>query len=154
MSIKKLKKAGLKITNQRMTVLDYLSGADEHHLSAEDIFRDLRLNGADVGQATVYRVLNQLEKAGMLERHHFEGSKAYYELKSKDHHDHLVCLRCGKIVEFFDPFIEQRQKEIAEQYGMQLSHHHLYMFGYCSDPNCRLNTPVIIRSSIACDVCL
>ena len=74
MSIKKLKKAGLKITNQRMTVLDYLSDADERHFSAEDIFRDLRFNGADVGQATVYRVLNQLEKAGMLERHHFEGS--------------------------------------------------------------------------------
>jgi Fur family ferric uptake transcriptional regulator len=74
MSIKKLKKAGLKITNQRMSVLDYLSDADERHFSAEDIFRDLRLNGADVGQATVYRVLNQLEKAGMLERHHFEGS--------------------------------------------------------------------------------
>ena len=138
MSIKKLKKAGLKITNQRMTVLNYLSSTNEHHLSAEDIFRDLRLNGADVGLATVYRVLNQLEKAGMLERHHFEGSKAYYELKSKDHHDHLVCLRCGKIVEFFDPFIEQRQKEIAEQYGMQLSHHHFYMFGYCSDLDCRL----------------
>ncbi len=139
MSIKKLKKAGLKITNQRMTVLNYLSSTNEHHLSAEDIFRDLRLNGADVGLATVYRVLNQLEKAGMLERHHFEGSKAYYELKSKDHHDHLVCLRCGKIVEFLDPFIEQRQKEIAEQYGMQLSHHHLYLFGYCSDLDCRLN---------------
>ncbi len=140
MSIKKLKKAGLKITNQRMIVLDYLSGANERHLSAEDIFRDLRLNGVDIGQATVYRVLNQLEKAGMLERHHFEGSKAYYEMKSNDHHDHLVCLRCGKIVEFFDPFIEQRQKEITEQYGMHLSHHHLYMFGYCSDPDCRLKS--------------
>ena len=138
MSIKKLKKAGLKITNQRMTVLDYLSDSDERHFCAEDIFRDLRLNGADVGQATVYRVLNQLEKAGMLERHHFEGSKAYYELKSKEHHDHLVCLRCGKIVEFFDPLIEQRQKEIAEQYGIQLSHYHLCLFGYCSDPDCKL----------------
>ncbi|ACQ92823.1 ferric uptake regulator, Fur family [Tolumonas auensis DSM 9187] len=136
MTINKLKSAGLKITNQRVIVLNYLFNTQERHLSAEDIFRDLRLNGEDVGQATVYRVLNQLEEAGMLERHYFDGSKAYYELSSNSHHDHLVCLHCGKIIEFFDPFIEQRQQEIAEQYDMKLSHHNLYMFGYCLNPDC------------------
>ena len=106
------------------------------HLSVDEIFKDLQLNGKYVGLATVYRVLNQLEEAKILERHHFASGKAFYELSSKTHHDHLICLRCGKITEFLDPFIEQRQQQIAEQHGLTLSHHSLYLFGYCIDPCC------------------
>lgn len=118
-----------------LTIIDFGVGVKNDRKIAEWVIglsRNQRSYNPEMGGR------NTPKYAGMLERHHFEGSKAYYELKSKDHHDHLVCLRCGKIVEFFDPFIEQRQKEIAEQYGMQLSHHHFYMFGYCSDLDCRL----------------
>jgi Fur family ferric uptake transcriptional regulator len=90
----------------------------------------------DIGLATVYRVLNQFDDAGILIRHHFEGGKSVFEISHKEHHDHLVCLRCGKVVEFEDPVIERRQLEVAEHNNMKLTHHSLYMYGECNDENC------------------
>jgi Fur family ferric uptake transcriptional regulator len=133
---KELKKAGLKVTLPRLKILEILQQPNNQHISAEDVYKILLEQDEDIGLATVYRVLNQFDDAGILIRHHFEGGKSVFEISHKEHHDHLVCLRCGKVVEFEDPVIERRQLEVAEQNNMKLTHHSLYMYGECNNENC------------------
>lgn len=123
-----LKKAGLKVTLPRIKVLSLLENADEHHMSAEDVYKALLESGDDVGLATVYRVLTQFETAGLVLRHNFEGGHAVFELAKDEHHDHMVDVDNGKVIEFFDPIIEQRQKEIAEEHGYELVDHSLTLY--------------------------
>lgn len=130
-----LKKAGLKVTLPRLKILQILEKAAEHHLSAEGIYRELLDSGEDIALATVYRVLTQFEEAGLIIRHHFEGDLAVYELDHGDHHDHLVCVKCGAVEEFIDNVIEQRQQEIAKQAGFSITDHSLNIYGICK--NCR-----------------
>ena len=133
---KELKKAGLKVTLPRLKILEILQAPDNQHISAEDVYKILIEQGEEIGLATVYRVLNQFDDAGILNRHHFEGGKSVFEISHKAHHDHLVCLRCGKVVEFEDELIEKRQEEVAKQNNMSLTHHSLYLYGECNDPEC------------------
>ena len=126
-----LKKAGLKVTLPRLKILQILEKAQEHHLSAEAIYRDLIDSGEVIGLATVYRVLTQFEQAGIVVRHHFEGDLAVFELDHGEHHDHLVCLQCGYVEEFIDEVIENRQSEIAKQSGFLMSDHSLNIYGVC-----------------------
>jgi Fur family transcriptional regulator, ferric uptake regulator len=126
-----LKSAGLKVTLPRIKVLEIFRTAETRHLSAEDVYHRLVGQQAEVGLATVYRVLTQLEEAGMLARNTFNAGKAVYELNEGTHHDHLVCLACGRTEEFNDPTIEKRQKAIAESFGFTLRDHHLALYGYC-----------------------
>ncbi|MDG1122552.1 MAG: ferric iron uptake transcriptional regulator [Glaciecola sp.] len=137
---KELKKAGLKVTLPRLKILEILQQPNNQHISAEDVYKILLDQDEDIGLATVYRVLNQFDDAGILIRHHFEGGKSVFEISHKEHHDHLVCLRCGKVVEFEDPVIERRQLEVAEQNNMKLTHHSLYMYGECNDENCDVDS--------------
>lgn len=137
---KELKKAGLKVTLPRLKILEILQQPNNQHISAEDVYKILLDQDEDIGLATVYRVLNQFDDAGILIRHHFEGGKSVFEISHKEHHDHLVCLRCGKVVEFEDPVIERRQLEVAEQNIMKLTHHSLYMYGECNDENCDVDS--------------
>ena len=130
---KELKKAGLKVTHPRMLVLEILQNPANQHISAEEVYKILIESGEDIGLATVYRVLNQFEDAGIIERHHFEGGKSVFELNNKKHHDHLVCLKCAKVIEFEDDVIEQCQKDVAMQNNMKLTHHSLYLYGECKD---------------------
>lgn len=131
-----LKDAGLKITSPRVKILDYLRQPACQHISAEDLYKLLLDNGEEIGLATVYRVLNQFDDAGIVTRHHFEGGKSVFELSHQEHHDHLVCLDCGKVVEFSDDVIEQRQQEISQKHGMKLTHHSLYLYGHCTEGEC------------------
>jgi Fur family ferric uptake transcriptional regulator len=133
---KELKKAGLKITLPRLKILEMLQKPENQHISAEDVYKLLIEQGEEIGLATVYRVLNQFDDAGILNRHHFEGGKSVFEISQKAHHDHLVCLKCGKVIEFEDPIIEQRQEEIAKEHNIKLTHHSLYLYGDCTDENC------------------
>jgi Fur family ferric uptake transcriptional regulator len=129
-----IKKAGLKVTSPRVKILEMLenrSNADRH-LTAEDVYKTLLLEGEEVGLATVYRVLTQFEAAGLVKRHHFEGGNSVFELESGQHHDHIVCIKCGKVEEFSDDFIEQRQKEIALAAGFKLTDHSLCLYGLCA----------------------
>ena len=130
-----LKKAGLKATLPRIRVLQILENGHKRHMSAEDVYKALLDAGEDVGLATVYRVLTQFESAQLVVRHHFEGGQSVFELNRGGHHDHLVCMKCGKVVEFFDEAIERRQKAIAEKYGFTLEDHSLVIYGIC--PSCR-----------------
>ena len=114
---KDLRKAGLKVTLPRLKILEILEGSNTRHLSAEDIYRSLLDSNEDIGLATVYRVLTQFEAAGLVTRHHFEDGMAVFELNQGTHHDHIVCLDCGRVEEFMDDEIEERQKEIAERLG-------------------------------------
>jgi len=123
-----LKKAGLKVTLPRLKVLSLLENADEHHMSAEDVYKALLDSGDDVGLATVYRVLTQFETAGLVLRHNFEGGHAVFELAQDEHHDHMVDTESGKVIEFFDPVIEERQKQIAEEHGYELVDHSLTLY--------------------------
>lgn len=123
-----LKKAGLKVTLPRLKVLSLLESADEHHLSAEDVYKALLESGDDVGLATVYRVLTQFEAAGLVLRHNFEGGHAVFELAKDEHHDHMVDTSTGKVIEFCDPVIEERQKQIAEEHGFELVDHSLTLY--------------------------
>ena len=132
-----LKKAGLKITLPRMKILSILENAPDRHMSAEDVYKTLLDQGDDVGLATVYRVLTQFEQAGLVLRHHFEGGHSVFELDQGGHHDHLVCLSCGKVIEFIDEVIELQQKKIAASHGFTLTEHSLCLYGTCSDPQCR-----------------
>ena len=132
-----LKKAGLKVTLPRMKILELLESSDTRHQSAEDIYRALLDHGEEIGLATVYRVLPQFEAAGLVTRHHFEGGQAVFELNQGGHHDHLVCVKCGKVVEFMDPTIEDRQKVIARENGFEITEHSLILYGRCSNPACR-----------------
>jgi Fur family transcriptional regulator, ferric uptake regulator len=134
MGSSELKKAGLKSTVPRMQILELLLDADnKKHLSAEDVYKILLSQDKDTGLATVYRVLTQFEQAGLVRRHHFDGIHSIFELDEGDHHDHLVCLKCGKVEEFFDDDIEQLQHKIAKKYDFTMSDHSLYLYGKCSD---------------------
>ncbi|STO93455.1 DNA-binding transcriptional dual regulator [Haemophilus pittmaniae] len=134
-NVKLLKKAGLKITEPRLTILELMQGRKNEHFSAEDVYKILLEQGSEIGLATVYRVLNQFDEARILIRHNFEGNKSVFELAPTEHHDHIICEDCGKVFEFNDSVIEQRQKEISEQYGIKLKAHSLYLYGKCSDIN-------------------
>ena len=129
-----LKDAGLKITLPRIKILQILESAEVHHVSAEDVYKLLLANGEEIGLATVYRVLTQFEQARLVVRHNFEGGHSVFELSSEKHHDHIVCVRCGRVEEFIDSQIEQRQEEVARQLGFELTDHHLNMYGLC--PEC------------------
>lgn len=131
-----LKDAGLKVTSPRVKILRLLQVPENQHLSAEDLYKKLLEQGDEVGVATVYRVLNQFDDAGIVSRHHFEGGKSVFELTHKEHHDHLVCLKCGEVIEFNDDLIEQQQKLIAEKYGIKLTNHSLYLYGEPIDGKC------------------
>ena len=126
-----LRSAGLKVTLPRMKILKILEDSRDRHMSAEDVYKTLLEQDDDVGLATVYRVLTQFEQAGLVLRHHFEGGHSVFELDEQGHHDHLVCLKCNKVVEFVDDVIEQRQKAIAEKHKMSLTDHSLYLYGIC-----------------------
>lgn len=128
-----LKGVGLKATGPRLRILELFETSEVRHLSAEDVYRQLIGEGEDVGLATVYRVLTQFEQAGILERHYFEGGKAVFELRPEGHHDHLVCIQCGKVEEFFDPEIERRQNKVAKERGFSIQTHSLYLYGQCAD---------------------
>ena len=130
-----LKDAGLKITLPRVKILQILESPEVHHVSAEDVYKLLLENGEEVGLATVYRVLTQFEQAGLVVRHNFEGGHSIFELSSDKHHDHIVCVRCGRVEEFTDDEIEQRQKKVADKLGFELTDHNLNMYGLC--PDCR-----------------
>jgi Fur family ferric uptake transcriptional regulator len=133
---KELKKAGLKVTLPRLKILQILQLPQHQHVSAEEVYKVLLEQEEEIGLATVYRVLNQFEDAGILDRHHFEGGKSVFELSQKDHHDHLVCLTCGKVIEFEDDMIEQRQEEIATKNNIRLTNHSLYLYGHCTQEDC------------------
>jgi len=131
-----LKNAGLKVTLPRLKLLETLQQPDCQHISAEDLYKKLLEQGEEIGLATVYRVLNQFDDAGIVTRHHFEGGKSVFELASQHHHDHLVCLDCGHVIEFTDEVIEQRQREIAARHNIKLTNHSLYLYGHCTTPDC------------------
>ena len=132
-----LKKAGLKVTLPRLKILEVLQEPDNHHVSAEDLYKRLIDMGEEIGLATVYRVLNQFDDAGIVTRHNFEGGKSVFELTQQHHHDHLICLDCGKVIEFSDESIEARQREIAAKHGIRLTNHSLYLYGHCAEGDCR-----------------
>lgn len=131
-----LKKAGLKVTLPRMKILEILESAEVHHMTAEDIYRNLLDSGEQIGLATVYRVLTQFESAGLVTRHHFEGGQAVFELERGRHHDHVVCSDCGHVEEFFDEVIEERQHAVAKRLGFRLTDHSLILHGKCIRENC------------------
>ncbi len=130
-----LRKAGLKVTLPRVKILQILETSANKHMSAEEVYKALIESDQDVGLATVYRVLTQFESAGLVMRHHFEGGHSIFELTPDDHHDHIVCTVCGKVEEFFDEIIEERQERIAEQFGFRITDHSLYLYGKC--PECQ-----------------
>ena len=131
-----LKNAGLKATLPRLKIINLFEQSPVRHLTAEDVYRKLLAEGLDVGLATVYRVLTQFEQAGLLVRHHFETGKAVFELNQGGHHDHLVCLQCGRVEEFFDAEIEKRQTKIARERGFEISEHALYLYAECTRTKC------------------
>lgn len=134
--IEDLKTTGLKVTTPRLKVLDIFHRASTRHLTAEDVYRALLAENLDIGLATVYRVLTQFEQAGILARSNFESGKAVFELNEGSHHDHLVCLDCGRVEEFFDSQIEDRQRKIAEEKGFRLQEHALALYGHCTRADC------------------
>ncbi len=124
-----LKQAGLKVTRPRMKILALLENTKKRHLTAEDVYKILLEQKSDIGLATVYRVLTQFETAGLITRHHFEGAQSVFELTQEEHHDHMICLKTGKIVEFYDEVIEQRQREIAAEHGFEITDHTMILYG-------------------------
>lgn len=132
-----LRKAGLKVTLPRIKILELLENSEQHHLSAEDIYKTLLEHGEDVGLATVYRVLTQFESAGIIQRHHFENNHSVFEIMQDDHHDHLVCLNCNKVIEFTNDTIEQEQHAVADKFGFELTGHALNLYGFCKNPACK-----------------
>ncbi len=132
-----LRKAGLKVTLPRIKILELLETAEQRHLSAEEIYKTLLEQGEDVGLATVYRVLTQFEAAGIIQRHNFENNHSVFEIMQEEHHDHLVCQGCNKVVEFSNEVIEREQHAIAEKFGFKLTGHSLNLYGYCASPECR-----------------
>jgi Fur family ferric uptake transcriptional regulator len=130
-----LKKLGLKATLPRLRILQLLESCPQRHNSAEDIYKALLDCGEDVGLATVYRVLTQFETAGLVIRHHFENALSVFELNEGCHHDHLLCIKCGKIIEFTDDKIEEQQHHIVKKHGFEITDHCLYIYGIC--PNCQ-----------------
>jgi Fur family ferric uptake transcriptional regulator len=136
-----LKSSGLKATLPRIKILEVFQRTERRHLTAEDVFKVLLAEGADIGLATVYRVLMQFEQAGLLLRSNFESGKAVFELDAGQHHDHLVCLDCGRVEEFFDPEIEQRQRAIAVKRGFDLQEHSLALYARCTKADCTHRPP-------------
>jgi Fur family ferric uptake transcriptional regulator len=128
MQEKELREAGLKVTSPRLKILEILENSDKKHLSAEGIYQILHADGSDIGLATVYRVLAQFEQASLITKHNFEGNISVYELKDQDHHDHMVCLETGKVIEFSNEEIEAIQKKVAEEHGYELSDHSLVLY--------------------------
>lgn len=128
MESQELRKAGLKVTHPRLRILEILENAEGQHLSAENIYRHLIESSEDIGLATVYRVLTQFEAAGLVTKHNFEGGQAVYELDRGEHHDHMVCVDTGDVIEFYSPEIERLQKEIAEQHGYIIEDHSLVLY--------------------------
>ena len=135
-NIEEIKSTGLKATGPRLKILEIFQTTQQRHMSAEDVFRLLMTEGSDIGLATVYRVLTQFEQAGLLTRNSFDNGKAVYELNQGEHHDHLVCLDCGHVEEFFDSRIEQRQNAIARERGFELAEHALSLYAHCRKANC------------------
>jgi Fur family ferric uptake transcriptional regulator len=133
---KDLRRAGLKVTTPRLKILDLLAGSATRHLSAEAIYKSLLESNEDIGLATVYRVLTQFEAAGLVSRHHFENGMAVFELNHGTHHDHIVCLDCGKVEEFIDSGIEDRQNAVAKRQGFEIQDHSLILYGHCRKPLC------------------
>lgn len=131
-----LKKAGLKATLPRLKIFEILEASDRRHVSAEDVYKALLQSGEEVGLATVYRVLTQFEAAGLVIRHHFEGGHAVFELERGHHHDHIVCVQCGRVEEFYDQTIEDRQKVVVASKGYDISDHSLVIYGNCNRPDC------------------
>jgi Fur family ferric uptake transcriptional regulator len=131
-----LKNIGLKATYPRLRILDLFQHTEQQHLTAEEVYRVLTNDDMDIGLATVYRVLTQFEQAGLLERHYFENGKAVFELNKGEHHDHLVCLQCGRVEEFYDAEIERRQNLIATERGFKVKDHALYLYADCLHENC------------------
>jgi Fur family transcriptional regulator, ferric uptake regulator len=131
-----LKERGLKATLPRLKVLELFQRSNVRHMTAEDVYKLLLTEDIDIGLATVYRVLTQFEQAGLLERHNFDSGKATFELNEGSHHDHLVCLDCGKVEEFYDAEIERRQEAIATERGFKIQEHALYLYGHCAKENC------------------
>ena len=140
-NIDELKSTGLKATLPRLKILDVFQKGDQRHMTAEDVFRVLLQERSDIGLATVYRVLTQFEQAGILSRSHFEGGKAVYELNEGTHHDHMVCLDCGRVEEFYDAEIEKRQNAVAKAKGFQIADHALSLYAHCTKQPCP-NRPV------------
>ena len=134
METQDIRNAGLKVTLPRIKILELLEKRSdaERHLTAEEVYKYMLAQGEEIGLATVYRVLTQFEAAGLVKRHHFEGGNAVFELNRGDHHDHMVCIRCGQVQEFADSVIEERQKEIARQLNFQLTEHSLCLYGVCA----------------------
>ena len=130
-----LRNAGLKVTLPRVKILEILERSNPRHISAEDMYKALLDSGEDIGLATVYRVLTQFETAGLVTRHHFEGGHSVFELNQGAHHDHILCVKCGRVDEFVDAEIESRQKKIASAKGYEMTDHSLYIYGICS--SCR-----------------
>ncbi|NJD05727.1 MAG: ferric iron uptake transcriptional regulator [Methylococcaceae bacterium] len=132
-----IRRVGLKVTSPRVKILEMLESRseDDRHLTAEDVYKALLHEGSEIGLATVYRVLTQFEGAGLVKRHHFEGGNSVFELERGEHHDHIVCVKCGRVQEFSDQLIEKRQAEIAASLDYQLSDHSLCLYGTC--PSCR-----------------
>jgi Fur family ferric uptake transcriptional regulator len=133
---KDLRKAGLKVTLPRLKILEILESSATRHLSAEDIYRTLLDSNEDIGLATVYRVLTQFEAAGLVSRHHFEDGMAVFELNQGTHHDHIVCLECGRVEEFMDSGIEDRQNAVAERLGFEIRDHSMVLYGKCKRSPC------------------
>ena len=131
-----LKSSGLKATLPRIKILEIFQRAQLRHMTAEDVYKVLLTEGSDIGLATVYRVLMQFEQAGLLNRNHFESGKSVFELNEGQHHDHLVCLQCGHVEEFSDEDIEERQRQIAERLGFEITDHSLTLHGHCVRENC------------------
>lgn len=135
LSDKEIRNAGLKVTIPRIKILEVLEKADPHHMSAEDIYKKLLDVGEDVGLATVYRVLTQFERAGLVRKHNFEGGHCIFEIDQGIHHDHLVCIKCNYVDEFIDDDIEKRQDEIAKRSGFKIIDHSLTLYGICRNCN-------------------
>jgi len=135
METQDLRKAGLKVTVPRMKILEMLASSENRHMSAEDLYKALIEAGEEIGLATVYRVLTQFEDAGLITRHHFETGQSVFELDEGEHHDHLLCAKCGRVEEFVDEVIEERQIHIAESRGFRMTDHSLYIYGIC--PACQ-----------------
>ena len=131
-----LKSSGLKATLPRLRILALFESGERRHMTADDVYRLLTQDGLEIGLATVYRVLTQFEHAGLLKRHHFEGGKAVFELNQGGHHDHLVCIQCGRVEEFYDAEIEKRQERVARERGFTIHEHSLYLYADCIKAKC------------------
>jgi Fur family ferric uptake transcriptional regulator len=140
-NIDELKSTGLKATLPRLKILEIFQGGRQRHMTAEDVFRVLLEERSDIGLATVYRVLTQFEQAGLLNRSNFESGKAVYELNEGQHHDHLVCLDCGRVEEFYDAEIEKRQHAVAELKGFAIADHSLSIYANCTKTDCPHRPP-------------